>query len=134
MTHANLKQGRAGGRSPFQLLDDGGAGDALALKLFQAYAVAFKGARQLTWSKGLKEQYDVDDPSDKEVAARPAPGRRIALIYPEAFQAVARAGKLTALLEAIENWGDAGLINFMASMHLLAGMKLVSTTPAEVAA
>lgn len=134
LTHAHIKRGRDGGRTPFQLLGDGAAGDDHALRLFQAFAIAFKGARQLTWSKGLKDLYDVDDPSDEELAARAEPGRVIAIIYTDSFEILAQHGEIPKLLEATEKWGAVGLINFMASRGQLSGVKLCPTTPGERAA
>lgn len=59
------KKGR-GGRTPWQLLADARDGDAKAGRLFQEYALAFKGRRQLVWSKGLKAACGVDKPADAE--------------------------------------------------------------------
>jgi Replication protein len=57
MTHAHLKRGRTG-RAPFQILADfsevGWVPDA---ELFRQYGLAFKGARQLTWSGKARKMY-----------------------------------------------------------------------------
>jgi len=72
MTKGHMKQARAiNGRSPFDLLrsylrDD----DKQAAALFKEYAGAFHGKRQLVWSKGLKDLFEVGKESDEEVAAR----------------------------------------------------------------
>lgn len=58
MTGAASKLGRKGGRTPMQLLADFALdGDAEAGRLFQVYAAAFKGRRQLSWSSSLKKLY-----------------------------------------------------------------------------
>jgi hypothetical protein len=67
------KQGRKGGRSPWQLLDDARDGDAQAARLWQEYAVAFKGRRQLVWSRGLKARFGVGETDDEAAAAEPVP-------------------------------------------------------------
>ena len=36
--------------------------------LFVEYAETFKGARQLVWSKGLKQRFEIDSISDEELA------------------------------------------------------------------
>jgi len=68
LTKANVKKGRKGSRSPFQLLDDYQEGDKQAGALFAEYVEAFKGKRQLIWSRGLKAQFDLDELTDDEIA------------------------------------------------------------------
>lgn len=68
MTKGHLKKAKQG-RSPFDLLrcymfDK----DKQAGALFIEYAGAFKGKRQLVWSKGLKALFAVEDLTDDEVA------------------------------------------------------------------
>lgn len=67
------KKGRKGGRSPWQLLDDARDGDSWAGRLWQEYALAFKGRRQLVWSRGLKARFGVDEVEDEAAAAETAP-------------------------------------------------------------
>lgn len=70
LTKANAKKARRpGSRSPFQLLDDYIDGDKQAGALFIEYAKAFKGKRQLCWSKGLKRRFAMADKTDEEIAA-----------------------------------------------------------------
>lgn len=59
------KKGRKGGRTPFQLLADSRDGDAQASALWLEYARAFKGVRQLVWTKGLKAACGVADKADE---------------------------------------------------------------------
>lgn len=70
MTKGHLKKAKSGGRSPFDLLrsfmyDN----DKQAGVLFREYAAAFKGKRQLVWSKGLKALFAVEEKTDEETAA-----------------------------------------------------------------
>ncbi|MCA1775396.1 MAG: hypothetical protein LC676_07230 [Loktanella sp.] len=69
LTLGEKKEGRNGSRSPWQLLADARDGDGQAARLFQEYAVAFKGKRQLIWSRGLKEKALVDETREAEKAA-----------------------------------------------------------------
>lgn len=70
MTGAATKLGRKGGRTPFQLLADFALdGDTEAGRLFQEYAVAFKGRRQLSWSSSLKKLYPAPEPEKSDVQA-----------------------------------------------------------------
>ena len=68
MTKGHIKKGKQGGRTPFDLLRASRDGDVLAGKLFQEFAIVFKGSRQLVWSRGLKKSLLItDDKSDQEV-------------------------------------------------------------------
>jgi len=68
LTKANVKKGRKGSRSPFQLLDDYIEGDKRAGALFIEYSQSFHRKKQLTWSRGLKAQFELEDKSDDEIA------------------------------------------------------------------
>ena len=67
------KAGRNGSRSPWQLLADARDGDALAARLFQEYAQAFKGKRQLVWSRGLKGLAGIDEAREAQAEAEEKP-------------------------------------------------------------
>jgi hypothetical protein len=57
MSHAHLKKSR-GGRTPFQILADYKLGrSSIDADLFTQYGVAFKGARQLTWSGKIRKMF-----------------------------------------------------------------------------
>lgn len=64
------KAGRSGGRTPWQLLADAAAGDAGAAARWSEYAVQMHGRRQLTWSRGLKDQLGIAELSDDQAAER----------------------------------------------------------------
>lgn len=71
MTKGHTKKAKSGGRSPFDLLRSYlGQDDKQAAALFVEYAHAFKGKRQLVWSKGLKALFAIDEASDEETANR----------------------------------------------------------------
>lgn len=63
MTGAN-KVAKGGSRNQWQLLTDSLNGDAYASHLFQEYAVATKHQRQLVWSRGLKEFFEIEQVED----------------------------------------------------------------------
>jgi len=69
LTLAGKKKGIGAGRTPFQLLADYADDDSRAGFLFQEYARAFKGRRQLVWSNGLKKLAKINEKSDDEIAA-----------------------------------------------------------------
>lgn len=71
MTKGHTKTANGKGMTPWDMLravlhDN----DQEAAKLFKVYYEAFKGRRQLCWSKGLKKMLDVADLTDEEIAAQ----------------------------------------------------------------
>lgn len=70
MTKGHIKKAN-NGESPFDLLrayayDD----DKQAAALFREFAEEFKGKRQLHWSPGLKAQFDLEEVTDEQIAAK----------------------------------------------------------------
>ena len=53
--------------TPFGLLKYSSRGDVQAGALFVEYALAFKGLKQLHWSKGLKELFAIEEKTDEEI-------------------------------------------------------------------
>lgn len=76
---SGTKEGRSGHRTPWQILRDltagafrKGAAPADVLEdrdLWRDYTHAMKGARQLTYSKGLRQRYALKEPADDETLA-----------------------------------------------------------------
>lgn len=64
LTQGHIKRAKGGGRTPWQMLEDAGRGDKAALMLFREFGLSFKGARQLTWSRGLREHYGLRKAGD----------------------------------------------------------------------
>ena len=61
MARADLKQGRDGHRTPFEILDDfRWTGDLEDLALWHEYERATKGQQAITWSKGLRQMLAVE--------------------------------------------------------------------------
>ncbi len=67
ITKGHVKKGRENSLTPFDLLRQSEDNPEYA-KLFRQYADAFKGKRQLVWSKGLKEMLSIVEISDEELA------------------------------------------------------------------
>ncbi len=72
MTKGHVKKGRES-FTPFDLLrlsdkDEPIFENKIPSKLFQEFAIAFKGARQLMFSRGLKHAFSIKDLSDEDVA------------------------------------------------------------------
>ena len=79
MTKGHIKRAKDG-ETPFDLLRAilGDRGDGEAVRLFREYAGAYRGKRQLVWSRGLRERLGLDaDVSDEEIAATPEEGAEV---------------------------------------------------------
>lgn len=117
------KTARKGGRTPNALLSDYLYGDQAAGELWQEYAKAIKGKRQLVWSNGLREQYGLkEEKSDEELAKEQ---NEVAVLLAqfdsEQWQAilgndirgelltVARAGDAWLVLDYLEDFGIVGV-------------------------
>jgi len=76
LTKGHIKKGKQGGETPFDLLRAclADSGDKQAAALFREYAEAFKGQRQLYWTKGLKARFAVQDANDEQIAERQEEG------------------------------------------------------------
>lgn len=70
LTKSHVKKGKQGGMTPFDFLRKYGETEQdWYLHLFQDYYFAVKGKRQLHWSKGLKEKFNLgEDKTDEELA------------------------------------------------------------------
>ena len=85
--------------TPMQLLQYAEGGDERAGRLFQEYARAFKGQRQLFWSRGLKKLFGIDEKTDTEIAEEEtADAERLAFLYLEEWQVVLKRNKRVDLL------------------------------------
>jgi hypothetical protein len=72
MTKSQQKVGKNGSYTPWDLLelsmeDKPLSNGKLPSKLFQEYALVFKGTRLLTWSRGLKKLLNILEVTDEEV-------------------------------------------------------------------
>lgn len=65
------KAGRAGSRTPWQILRDATEGDPRSAKLWAEYAAAFRNRRQLVWSRGLKARFGIGEVADEDVPDQP---------------------------------------------------------------
>lgn len=110
ITQGHLKLAKGGGRSPWQILDGVLARNKRDIMLFREYAAAFKGARFLTWSRGLREYYGLREPLTDEDASLEdleEASPRIGRLPPHVFKKVIRkrlAAKLLDVVEKEPNW------------------------------
>jgi hypothetical protein len=104
----HTKEARGAGHwSPWQLAvigsqggDDGKMPKGRARALWVDYVRATKGARALTWSRGLKAAAGIDDKSDEELASDEGPGCLIYTIPGAAWDAACRYDKRTPAIVA----------------------------------
>jgi Replication protein len=69
LTQGHSKKSNGKGRTPFDLLRDSVLGDKDAARLFKEYAIAFSGKRQLYFSTGLKDFFQIDYKTDEDIAS-----------------------------------------------------------------
>lgn len=115
MTSGHTKLAKGGGRSPWQMLADAVAGDRSVFKLFEEYARAFKGARQLTWSRNIRRDYGLaDEVSDEDAAATEPDVAEVVVAFGRKTlgQLVAR-GLMARLLDVAEEGGRRAVWAFM---------------------
>jgi hypothetical protein len=68
VTKGHIKKGKEDSVTPWDLLRQSEEGCEKSGHLFQVFANAFKGKRQLNWSNGLKKLLKVDEVTDDELA------------------------------------------------------------------
>lgn len=103
LARADVKQGRGASIAPFQLLDD----DSLIptpqrRRLWAEFVEATHGRRSITWSRGLKDRYEVGEKTDDDILdeTEVAPARWI--VRREAWDAARRSVGAQRLVEALE--------------------------------
>jgi plasmid rolling circle replication initiator protein Rep len=69
LSKAHIKVAKEGSMTPFDFLRNFlDTNDEKYLKLFREYAETFKGKRQIHWSRGLKDKFDIEEKTDEELA------------------------------------------------------------------
>jgi hypothetical protein len=111
LARADLKQGRSGHRTPFEILEAfRWTGDAEDLALWHEYERATKGHQAITWSKGLRKLLETPERTDEEIAAEEIGGDVIALIEPRAWrEIIAMPGLPAFLLDEAERGGSSAV-------------------------
>ena len=112
MTKSHIKKGRESNMTPFDLLRDVLENDDDYSKaLYREYAKAFKGKRQLHWSRGLKEHFAITDKTDEELAKEKVEqADLLGLLTSNQWKEIIRKDQRAQLLTNIEKFGyDIGL-------------------------
>lgn len=100
------KVARGKGRTPLQILESfAETGDVADLEIWQAYVSGMKGARMLTWSRGLRVESGVDDRTDQDIVDGEAAAEiHVVTIRGEAWDELRNVPGMTVrLLEVAES-------------------------------
>jgi hypothetical protein len=108
LTKQPVKKAKMGGRSPAQMLADYGNGDIHSARLWREYAQAFKGKKQLVWSKGLRGILGLGvELADEEISRSVPQGTEIlARLSPTEWKAIRKADLRGELLDKASELGD----------------------------
>ena len=120
LVRGHTKIGRRGGRSPFALLADADSGDSEAGRLFIEFTDAFHGARQLYWSRGLKQRWGITDLSDEVLAADDDDRAMILGRLPPIAWHIVRLNRARAeVLDIAEKEGWPGLVRWFSDYGVI---------------
>ena len=107
---SNTKAGRAEHRTPFQVLNDFFRdGDQNDLDIWRVYCVGIKGARMLTWSRGLRAAAGLlPEQTDEEIVAEEeaALAEVVAVIPGAVWDRIRRVAGATARILTTADSGD----------------------------
>ena len=113
LARGDLKQGRAGSITPFELLDDE-TGSKRTRSLWHEFVTATKGRRAFGWSRGLRDYLipDLEELTDDEVLDKVESGDLVGLIEAEAWDRDYRdnPGLMHSTLLEAEGVNDDGFI------------------------
>jgi len=93
MAMVDSKVGRGEGhRTPFAIAHDAAeTGDLADVELFREWIMASHSKHSITWSRGLREAFDLGpEKSDEELASEDAGGEPVIEIHPALWQLIAR--------------------------------------------
>lgn len=119
ITRFHLKKAKGGGFSPWDFLQMAHSSGTRAARLFREFLGAFKGARQLTWSLGLKRRFKIDEMSDREISSHDAADETLAIISKEDYYSLLKQGLVSNLLDCAENGGTTAIYAFLAKIGRL---------------
>jgi len=106
MANGVTKKGKRGLRMPMEILSDFERdGDARDIELWQEFERATLGKHSITWSRGLKKMYGIEDKKDEDLVDEKVQGESVLNMKDEEFSAVAMIpGAMADMLD----YADAG--------------------------
>jgi hypothetical protein len=120
LTKSHIKEGKNGSLSPWGLLTLAHDGNEKAGQLFSDFTRAFKGRKQLQWSRGLRDSLGLKaektdeqlaDSSDVEASFQCG-------ITLDDWRLVRRRGDQTRLLSIVENSGVEAVFQYLESVRI----------------
>lgn len=118
-TRGDLKTGRGGSCTPFELIGPAHDGEAWALRRWWEWEEVTRGRRCMSWSVGGRQVLGLDDDrTDEELAAEEVGGEDVCSLEPEVWARVRRTpGTDAALLDAAERAGALGVGQVLADLR-----------------
>jgi len=119
VTKSHIKQGRADSQTPFDFLRDYLAtGDEDAADLFRDYAKAFRGKKQLTWSRGLRDHFDLEEElTDEEIAEKKIEdGILLGNIDMDQWRLILKHDKRGQILQIAKDSGFHGVLSYLSTL------------------
>lgn len=115
-SHAKLGKrstwGAADHYTPFQLLELARDGDGRAICAFREFVNEFDGKRMLTWSRGLKAHFKIDEIEDEEAAKEPELAlqdeHQVGTMEADQLKVLTKFGKLGEFLSIVAQYGHDG--------------------------
>lgn len=117
MTKGHIKQAKAGGETPFDLLRAvlADKSDKQAAALFAEFGLVFKGKRQLSWSRGLRARFDLaEEKTDEELSREQSEDAELlGLISVDEWRDVLRVQARGVVLELAAAGGWSAVARFL---------------------
>jgi len=125
LARGDMKRGRDGHRTPFQIIDDYAEhGYAADLALWHEYENAMPGHQAITWSKGLKQLLAVTERTDEEIVEAEEDGEVLVLIDAPDWRIIMKNPGLEAdILDAAESGGAWAVIGLLADYGIQPSME-----------
>jgi len=119
ITRSNIKRGKDGSYSPFELAELAGDGERWAVMAFREYVEAINGKRQMTWSHGGRKVLGLGrEKSDKQLAQedKQSDDELIISFDGKQWNQILRAGLVGELLDVAESGGTGAVILFLSGI------------------
>jgi hypothetical protein len=127
LSKSHIKKGRLDSLTPFDFLRKYlETNDKKFLSLYKEYAECFKGKRQIQWSRGLKQHFDLEEKTDEEIAKEKVEqADLLGLLDINQWRYILKYEKRSALLDLCE------LVGFDSALEILFKKKNESSMPED---
>lgn len=132
VTKGHIKKGRNGSMTPWDLLRASEGGCEQSGYLYTVFAAAFKGKRQLSWSKGLKALLLVDEVTDEQLATETDKDSiEVENLAQDIWKLILRFKARAAYLQAVEHDVKTGS-NFAYELVMSLAERFINECPDEL--